>query len=182
MADLRAPDAAPEAHLLLLPTEVITTILEQLAAAGDYLAVCRAASSCVVLRAAASSAWKAAVEAALLPAAWRGAPPSSWQQCARDAFEFDGAEWLEFAPRLRKPTFAHTAVEHGGAIYVFGGRDAANYSNRVHALELRDGRCTRRPKRSKCTVSPSLFRSLSSTSVIAATPAKTGAGSASTTS
>ena len=138
-----AANAAPEvaqAHLLLLPTEVITAILEQLAAAGDYLAVCRAASSCVVLRAAASSAWKAAVEAALLPAAWRGAPPSSWQQCARDAFALDGAEWLAFAPRLREPTFAHTAVEHGGAIYVFGGRDAANYSNRVHALELRDGR------------------------------------------
>ena len=137
-----AANAAPEvaqAHLLLLPTEVITAILEQLAAAGDYLAVCRAASSCVVLRAAASSAWKAAVEAALLPAAWRGAPPSSWQQCARDAFALDGAEWLEFAPRLREATFAHTAVEHGGAIYVFGGRDAANYSNRVHALHLRDG-------------------------------------------
>ena len=80
---------------------------------------------------------------------WIGPPPPRWSACVQNCMQpltelsllthGDGPAATGRRQRLGLPRkcFAHSVVQWGDALYLWGGRDDATYSNQLHVLPLR---------------------------------------------
>ena len=152
-------DASPKViELLDIPHEILERLLWLLVAepaanpqqaAATYLHLARASSTCRALLQCAESAWRELTMAMLGGQPWLDPPPPRWsacvQNCAQPLTELhllthgDGHAATSRRQRLGLPRrcFAHSTVQWRDALYLWGGRDDATYSNQLHVLPLR---------------------------------------------
>ena len=150
------PDASPNVVLLDIPHEIIERLLWLLVEpaanpqqGSAYINLARASSTCRALLQCAASAWRELTMAMLGGRPWIGPPPPRWSACVQNCMQplaglsllthGDGTAATGRRQRLGLPRkcFAHSVVQWGDALYLWGGRDDATYSNQLHVLPLR---------------------------------------------
>ena len=153
------PDASLQiVELLDVPHEIIERILWLLVteppgspqqAAATYLPLAQAATTCRALLQCAESAWHELVMSMLAGQPWLGPPPPRWSACLQNFVQpltelrllthGNGHAATSRRQKLGLPRrcFAHSTVQWRDALYLWGGRDDATYSNELHVLPLR---------------------------------------------
>lgn len=127
LANLTTLSQPTTLRLTMLPSEVLARILRSLASTAHLQSAAAAARSCRALRDAAAWCWHEIAQAMLgSEQRWNGSHVS--YRDIQGAWDVSHVEWQLASPLLMpNPSFAHSSVVWQGMLYLFGGRNDADY-------------------------------------------------------